>query len=84
MQGTWVQSLDWEDFTLYGTESALYDPHRAHDTQPLSPHAAITEPVLCNKRSHCDEAQALQVERSTRSLQPGKAHGEKNTQHGQK
>ena len=48
MQGTWVGSL------------VLEDPTRCRTTRPMSqttePHTL--EPVLCNKRSHCNETPA--------------------------
>ena len=51
MQGTPVQSLGWEDATCHGGLLSLGVP------QSLSLHPL--EPVLCNKRSHCNEAIAV-------------------------
>ena len=50
MQGTRVRSLVWEDpLCATTTEPVLYSP-RATTTEP-----AYLEPVLRNKKSHCDE-----------------------------
>ena len=42
MPGTWVRTLIWEDFTCCEAAESM-------------PRATTTEPVLDNKRSHCNE-----------------------------
>ena len=57
MPGTWVRTLIWEDFTCCeatkprtaATEPVLQSPGAA-TAEPRCP-----EPVLDNKRSHCNE-----------------------------
>ena len=65
MQGTWVRTLVWEDPTCRratkpmrhnywacALEPACHD-YWAH--MPQLPKPVCLEPVLCNKRSHCNE-----------------------------
>ena len=65
MQGTWVQSLVWEDPTCHGAPKPMrhnywacaVEPvshnYWAHEPQLLKP--VSLEPVLRNKRSHRNE-----------------------------
>ena len=52
MQGTWVQSLVWEDFTRQGaTKQLLSLCSKAQEPHLLSPHAAAAEahtPQACS------------------------------------
>ena len=61
MQGTWVQALVWEDPTCRGATKPvrlqlLSLCSRAREPQLLKP--AHLEPVLHNKRNHCNEKPA--------------------------
>ena len=53
MQGTWVQALVQEDPTYHRAIKPLCHNYRAHMSQLLKP--VRLEPVLRNKRSHCNE-----------------------------
>ena len=59
MQGTWVRAVVQEDTTCHGVAKPVRVPQllslcsRARKPQLLKP--AWLEPVLCNKRSHCNE-----------------------------
>ena len=53
MQGTWVQALLQENTTCRGVAKPVRHNYWAHVPQLLKP--ACLEPVLCNKRSHCNE-----------------------------
>ena len=64
MQGTWIQSIAWEDFTCCGQ---------------LSPCDAATkpihqEPVVYNRKSRCSEKLMYRKESSPHSQQLEKAH----------
>ena len=68
MQGTWVQSLVWEDSTHPGATETLCHNYGACALEPESGSywahvlqllkTKCSEPVLHNKRSHCDEQPA--------------------------
>ena len=52
MQGTWVQSLVWEDFTCQGaTKQLLSLCSKAQEPHLLSPHAATAEAHTPQARS---------------------------------
>ena len=53
MQGTRAQSLVWEDSTCQGATKPLHHNYWAHMLQLLKPMSL--EPVVHNKRSHCNE-----------------------------
>ena len=65
IQGTWVRALVWEDPTCRGATKPVHHNYwvcaldleshnyRARVPQLLKP--TRLEPVLCNKRSHCNE-----------------------------
>ena len=65
MQGIWVQSLVWEDSTHPGATQTLCHNYGACALEPESGNywahvlqllkTKCSEPVLRNKRSHCDE-----------------------------
>ena len=69
IQGTWVQALVREELTCHGATKAvchnywacIVEPtshnYWAHMPQLLKP--VCLEPMLCNKRSHCNEKPAL-------------------------
>jgi len=52
MQGTWVQSLVWEDSTCHGATKPVCQKYCAQcsATEPVH-----LEPMLCNKGSHHSE-----------------------------
>ena len=53
MQGTWVRSLVWEDPTCHGATKPMHHNYWACEPQLLKP--ACLQPVLRDKRSHCNE-----------------------------
>ena len=53
MQGTWVWALVQEDLTCCGATKPVCHNYWTRMPQLLKP--ACLEPVLCNKRSHCNE-----------------------------
>ena len=53
VQGTWVRALVREDPTCCGATKPVCHDYWARVPQLLKP--AHLEPVLCNKRSHCNE-----------------------------
>ena len=74
MQGTWVRSLVQEDSTCHGATKPVPQllslSSRAWEPQPLKP--GSLEPMLCNKRSHCQEKPVQHGQSSPCSLQPEK------------
>ena len=67
IQGTWVQSLVWEDPTCHGAIKPVCHNYCARVPQLLKP--TRLEPVLCNKRSPCTTTKS-----SPHSPQLEKAH----------
>ena len=78
MQGTWIQSLVWEDPTCLKTTKPLchnywacaLEPKTQLLSQPTTPPESppVLEPVLHNKRNHRNEKPAYRNERkATRS-----------------
>ena len=63
MQGTQVQSLVWEDATCYGATKPVHD-----NTGP-----ACLQPVLYNKRSHCNRNLGMASKSRPSSLELEKA-----------
>ena len=53
MQSTWVRFLIWEDFICCRATKPMSHNHWAQVLQLLKP--KCLEPMLCNKRSHCNE-----------------------------
>ena len=64
MQGTWVQSLVWEDPICLGAAKPL---HRNH-------WAWLLEPVLCSRRRQCSKRPRTSRKSSPHSLQPEEVH----------
>ena len=68
IQGTWVQSLVYKDSTCHGATQSVHHNYLACalDTKSCNDWAQVPrvlkplalEPVLCNKRSHCNEKPA--------------------------
>ena len=56
MQGTWIQSLVWKDFTCHRAAKSERPNYGAHRLQPQKP--LYLEPVL-HKRSHCNQKPIL-------------------------
>ena len=71
MQKTWVQSLVWEDPTCCRTTKPTHHNYGACALGPGSCNygacvqqycdSLFLEPVLCNKRSHCNEKPVQQT-----------------------
>ena len=62
MQDTRVRSLVWEDPTCQGGTKPMHGNHWAWQPQRQKP---TLEPVLCNKRSHCNEKPEHHNQRAT-------------------
>ena len=61
MQGTRIWFLVWEDSTCYRATKPEYHSYRACTVEPTSHNSwdpRALEPVLCNKRNHCNEKPA--------------------------
>ena len=84
VQGTWVRALVREDPTCRGATKPVHHSYWACALEPVSHNywahvlqllkPAHLEPVLCNKRSHCNEKPAPQRRVAPRSPQLEKAH----------
>ena len=55
MQGTWVQALVWEDPTCHEATKPQLLSLRSRAREPQLLKTVCLEPVLRNKRSHCNE-----------------------------
>ena len=78
MQGTWVQSLVWEDTTCCGATKPV-----CRNCQPQLLKLICLEPVLQNRRSHSNEKATHHRKSGPYSLQL-KLHVTMKTQHSQK
>ena len=86
MQGTWVRALGQEDPTCCGATKPLCHSYWACTLEPVSHNywahmpqllkPTCLEPMLCNKRSHCNEKPVHHNEELPHSLQLEKARAQ--------
>ena len=96
-QGTWVRALVQEDFTCHGATKPMLHNYWACTLEPtnhncraqvphlLKPRATHLEPMLRNKRSHCNEKPAHHnKEKPPLTAIRESPHAAMKTQHSQK